>query len=72
MAEANADPDDETPTLKQHGDCTKPRKQDNPRYSLALSQKETTMRSKLQKLSVHQNLGNLKIPQGFSMGKEIP
>ena len=40
MTETNEDTDVQKPTLKQHGDNTITQKNDNPRYSSAVSQRK--------------------------------
>ena len=76
MVEAHADTDLQSPTLKQHGDNTKTQKTRQSKIQFSTVTKETTMTSKLQKLqeetSPPKSGKSKRIPQGFTMRKEIP
>ena len=76
MAEAHTDADVQNPTLKQHGDNTKTQKTRQFKIQFSTATNETTMKRKLQKLlkdvSPPKSGFSKRIPQGFSMRKEIP
>ena len=73
MAGAHADTDVQKSTLKQYGDSTKTQKTIQSKIHFSTVTKETTMKSKVQKLQKEISRPKSKrIPQGFSLRKEIP
>ena len=73
MAGAHADTDVQKSTLKQYGDSTKTQKTIQSKIQFSTVTKETTMKSKVQKLQKEISRPKSKrIPQGFSLRKEIP